>query len=615
MRSADSSAGESRPNFAHATPMTQAHTQADANMALQATTPAGLQSAATLARRRALALALNLALYAGLAAWLWSILAAGGWSVVDAAFFAAYLMAAPWAVLGCVNAGLGLWLLRLARNGVADTAPFLAAGDIPAPLREKVAIAMTVRNENPARALDRLRRMEAEMATWPEAGAFSYHLLSDTSDAGVAAEEERLIALWRAERPQIAGRIHYRRRDTNKDFKAGNMREFCVRSAADTDSMILLDADSFMRAGTLVRMARIAEAWPRIGILQSLVVGAPSRAGFARLFQYGMRAGMRSYTMGASWWTGDCGPFWGHNALIRLAPFVDHCALPRVPGGPILSHDQVEAALMRRGGYEVRVMPVETDSFEENPPDMVEFSTRDLRWCRGNMQYWRLLGLPGLKPVSRFQLVWAISMFLGLPAGQALIALAALKPFDGELAAAFPTASAVGFLVAHLLVALSPKLAGFAEVALGREAWRYGGARLFATGAALELAASFLTSAAVAFRTTLYLVGLPFGRALVWGSQRRDANALSWREAAAAFWPGTLFGCGVVALLAVGAPAALPFAAPFVAGLVLAIPFAVLTAAPDVGAFMVRRRLCATPEEIAQADGGGAQSGAAVSAP
>ena len=135
------------------------------------------------------------------------------------------------------------------------------------------------------------------------------------------------------------------------------------------------------------------EAHPRIGILQSLAVGTPATSAFARIFQFGMRHGMRSFTMGAAWWQGDCGPFWGHNALIRTAPFRRWCRLPMLPGKPplgghILSHDQVEAVLMRRAGYECRVMPVETESWEDNPPTLMDFIKRDLRWCQGNMQYW-----------------------------------------------------------------------------------------------------------------------------------------------------------------------------------------------------------------------------------
>lgn len=562
-------------------------------------TPAGLQRSVVTARRRWIALVLNLAVYVGLGAWLASILSAGGWSAVDVGIFVCFLIASPWAVLGLVNALLGLWLMRFARDGVDSAAPFVPAGDVPAALQGRYALIMTVRNEDAARAVDRFMRMERELSATPDGGRFSYHLLSDTSIDAIADEESHQIEMWRAARPGAAARIHWRRRTDNAGFKAGNVREFCTRCVDDYDAMIVLDADSFMRAGAVLQLPRMAEAFPKIGILQSLVVGAPSRSVFARLFQFGMRAGMRSYTMGASWWTADCGPFWGHNALVRIRPFIEHCDLPSIGGRPILSHDQLEAALMRAAGYEVRVLPVEAGSYEENPTEMVEFSNRDLRWCQGNMQYWRLVGLPGLLPVSRFQLAWAISMFVGLPASQLLLLFAALKPFDGEPVAAFPVQSAIAFYFAYLAIGLAPKLAGYADVLFGREAARYGGAGRFLVGAFCEIVASWLLSAATGFRTSLFLIGLPFGRDLSWGAQHRDAHEVSWRAAAMAFWPGALFGLLLVALLVIGAPAAVPYLLPFVAGLIVAIPFAKFTASVDLGAGMTAAGLCATPEEVA----------------
>ena len=190
----------------------------------------------------------------------------------------------------------------------------------------------------------------------------------------------------------------YRRRANNTGFKAGNIRDFCERWGAQHELAVTLDADSFMTPEAMLRLVRIMQANPQLGILQSLVVGLPSTSAFARLFQFGMRLGMRSYTTGATWWQGDCGPYWGHNAVFRIAPFFEHCHLPPLPadamfGGEVLSHDQIEAVLMRRAGYEVRVMPVEDNSWEENPPTLVEFLRRDLRWCQGNMQYWYFLGL------------------------------------------------------------------------------------------------------------------------------------------------------------------------------------------------------------------------------
>ena len=215
----------------------------------------------------------------------------------------------------------------------------------------------------------------------------------------------------------------------NSGFKAGNVRDFCERWGSRHEFAVTLDADSFMPADAIIRLVRIMQVDPRLGILQGLIVGLPSTSLFARIFQFGMRLGMRSYTIGSAWWQGDCGPYWGHNAILRLKPFIEHCQLPVLTGDGeaerhILSHDQIEAALMRAAGYHVRVLPREDLGWEDNPPTVLEFMRRDLRWCQGNMQYWRFLMLPNLTSVSRYQLVLAILMFIGSPAWVGLLVLA-----------------------------------------------------------------------------------------------------------------------------------------------------------------------------------------------
>ena len=225
-----------------------------------------------------------------------------------------------------------------------------------------------------------------------------------------------------------------------------------------------------MTAEAVLRLVRIMQSDDKLGIVQSLVVGLPSTSAFARLFQFGMRLGMRSYTIGSAWWQADCGPYWGHNALVRLAPFIAHCGLPELPadgvlGGQILSHDQIEAVLMRRAGYEVRVLPLEHQSWEENPATLLEFIRRDLRWCQGNMQYWHLLGLPGLKPVSRYQLAFAILMFVGSPAWIALLVLGTLAAAAAPTPADFIRADfGIAAFAATMVMWLSPKLATFIDV-------------------------------------------------------------------------------------------------------------------------------------------------------
>ena len=192
-----------------------------------------------------------------------------------------------------------------------------------------------------------------------------------------------------------ASSVIYRRRTVNTGYKAGNIRDFCERWGSRYDLAVTLDADSFMTADAILRLVRIMQVDSRLGILQGLIVGLPSTSLFARIFQFGMRFGMRSYTVGSAWWQADCGPYWGHNAALRLQPFFQHCVLPVLKDAKeerhILSHDQIEAALMRSAGYQVRVLAREDMGWEENPPTLLEFMRRDLRWCQGNMQYWRFL--------------------------------------------------------------------------------------------------------------------------------------------------------------------------------------------------------------------------------
>lgn len=533
--------------------------------------------------------------YAALIAAVATICAAGGWTIMDGLILTAFAIAAPWSVLGFWNAAIGLWLLHGVKSGLAAVAGFATVP--PAPLTARTALAMTLRNEDARRAMARLAIVRDSLARAGQAQHFDFFVLSDTDDPAAAAQEEEEIARWRAGSPAP---VTYRRRETNEGYKAGNLRDFCLRWGHDYTFMITLDADSLMTGETIVQLVRIGEARPRIGILQSLVAGMPAQSAFARIFQFGMRHGMRPYTMGSAWWSADCGPYWGHNALVRIAPFLSLCDLPRAPGKPpLLSHDQVEAVLMRRGGYEVRVLPVETGSYEDNPPTLAEFTRRDLRWCQGNMQYWRLLGLPGLKPVSRLQLAIAILMFLSVPAFTALIALAALKPFDGEAPGVFPAALAIVTYGAFMVMNLAPKLAGYIDIAItpGAPA-RYGGGLRFALGCITELAFSFLLAAATTFRTTLFMIAMMFGRTIGWRHQERDAHALSFVTAMTMLWPQLVFGIVILAMMARGAPAMIPYALPLTLGYLVAVPFAMLTASPKVGRWLARGRICAIPEEI-----------------
>jgi membrane glycosyltransferase len=215
------------------------------------------------------------------------------------------------------------------------------------------------------------------------------------------------------------------------------------------------------------------------------------------------------------------------------------------------------------------------------------------------MQYLKLLDLPGLKPMSRFQLAWAILMFLGVPAMTLMIALAPLKFFDGEDLATFPAGLAIGIYVTFLLMYLSPKLAGLADILLTDEGVRrYGGLARFLASAVIEIVFSFLLGAVTTFRITLFMVGLMFGKSVVWNGQARDAHGISWETAVKGLWPSFLFGSVVCGALAWLSPTMLLWSLPLTFGYLVAFPFAVVTASPTLGALLTRHGLCAIPEEL-----------------
>jgi membrane glycosyltransferase len=521
------------------------------------------------------------------------------------AFLALFAVTLPWSVIGFWNACIGFVLLRFCRDPVATVNPPATSVRGDEPIEASTAILVCIRHENPVQVVRNLRPLLDGLAAAQMTSFFHVYILSDSDDPSLATAEEACFSAFVA---TLRGGIPltYRRRATNVGFKAGNIREFCLTFGADHDFAIPFDADSFMPAEAVLRIVRIMQADPKLGVVQNLSVGLPSISAFARLFQFGMRLGMHSHTLGAAWWQGDCGPYWGHNAILRLAPFTAYCDIPVLPedgplGGHILSHDQIEAALMRRAGFDVRVLPVEGMSWEENPPTVLEHIRRDLRWCHGNMQYWRLLAMPGLKPVSRFQFVFAILMYLGSPAWIALLSLGALTIAVSDAAAASLVQTRPGSALFAIMLSMifAPKIATFLDALLRGSVRRsYGGAALFLFNFAAEILFSCLLSPVLALSHTIYLFRLfVLRRGGVWNSQNRESHAVAWSLAWSRLWPQTLLGLILLIVTAMKAPEHIGFALLAAGGLALSVPFAVATASPQIGTWFARIGIGRIPEE------------------
>lgn len=557
-----------------------------------------------LARRVMFALLFAVTMAASL--WLAVVtLAPGGFGLLDCVTLVLFAVTLPWMVAGFWNAVIGFILLRSAADSAVAVLPVEARIRGDEPVTASTAILLCIRNELPARILRNLEPMLAGLDASGYGRCFHLYVLSDSDAADVAAREETdFAALAQRWRNRIA--ITYRRRTVNTGYKAGNIFDFCERWGRDHEFAVTLDADSFMTANAVLRLVRIMQSDPRLGILQGLIVGLPSTSLFARIFQFGMRLGMRSYTVGSAWWQSDCGPYWGHNAVLRIAPFMTHCRLPLLSADGeeerhILSHDQIEAALMRSAGYHVRVVAQEDLGWEENPPTLLEFMRRDLRWCEGNMQYWPFLSLPDLRPVSRYQLVLAILMFIGSPAWIGLLALATIALALCDTPASIIRADAGKVLFAWILVMwFAPKIASAVDVVLRPDARRaFGGAGRFLLNFAIETVYSIVLCPILWISHTIFLLGLLFNREIGWIGQVRDDHAVPLTLAFRNLWPQTLIGWAAIIAVLATQPAALPYILLLAGGPALAVPFAMVTAWPRLGALAARAGVGRLPEETA----------------
>ena len=510
------------------------------------------------ARRRLVALVI-FGITAGLVALFWRVMAPGGWTAAKVAMLSGLLATAPWTGLCLANGVIGF----IGLISVRAPEPVVTASDPP-----PTAIVMAVRNENLASALTRLRRMLDSLATACPGWAVSAFVLSDTTDPdAMAAEDRALAARSGADRAQI----RYRRRARNTGFKAGNIMEFLDHDAAGFDLMLVLDADSKVSAAAALRLARAMQADPRLGIVQHLTVGEPATSPFARLFQFGMRAGMRTWASGQNWWQGDEGPYWGHNAMIRIAPFRAHSRLPLLPSGRhILSHDQVEAALLCGAGWGVRVLAEEDGSFEVFPPALPEHLGRELRWLAGNLQYRNLVGLKGLRPMGRWQLVQAILLFAGAPFHELFLCGAAAAAATDRVST-FPAGAAMLLTLAWSGALYLPKLLGYLEVMISRTKREgYGGAARFLVGVLAETAFTLIYDAIAPVSKTAAIVRLMFGTRTGWVAQNRFDRDVGWAEATRLCWPHTLLGVVVFAAFACAGWHAVLWALPFAGGLLVA---------------------------------------------
>lgn len=545
------------------------------------------------------------------------ILRTGGMTLLELSILALFALTFAWIAIAFWTAVAG-FVLQLAGRDPLTLGRSSRRGAPDAPLENRIAVVMPVYNEDVARVMAGLEATYRDLQATGKGAAFDFYLLSDSNEEGIAAAEE---AAWHALHQRLRdgnSRLHYRRRPRNEGRKAGNIAEFCRRWGAYYECMVTLDADSIMTGDTLVRLAAAMEANPSAGMIQTVPIPVRQQTPFGRFVQFGANLYSPMLATGLSFWQAETANYWGHNAILRVRPFTELCGLPELPGQPplggeILSHDFVEAALMRRGGWAVYLLPEVEGSYEEMPGNVLDFAKRDRRWTEGNLQHLRLLNAHGLHPLSRLHFLlgafaYACSFFwllmLGLGTVDALGRALTVHEFFHSGYQLFPTWPVakveeilllLGVVIGMLVL---PKVMGILLCLLDASRRRaFGGALRVTTSALLELLFSVLLAPVMMSFHAYFVANILCGRKVTWGPQARNGRRLSWREVLRSTWVLTASGVawGVVTWWL--APIYFWALTPVLAGLILAAPLVAWSSRNGAGAALRRCGIFRTPHE------------------
>ena len=519
---------------------------------------------------------------------------------------ALYAVLSGWVVTGFVTALMGFYV---SVRGDKHALSARQVADHPMNPEARTAIIMPICNEDVATVFAGLRATCESVAATGHAKQFDVFVLSDSYNPETAAAER---AAWEDLRAALADspnqpqvEVYYRLRTRRSHRKAGNVADFCRRWGKDYRYMVVLDADSVMSGDCLTSMVKLMEANPTAGIIQTATQAIGHVTLHARAQQFASRMTGRLFTLGMQFWQLGESHYWGHNAIIRVQPFMDHCALAPIKGkggmaGGIMSHDFVEAALMRRAGYHVWLVADLVGSYEQQPPDLLSELQRDRRWCQGNLQNARLMAEPGLHPVHRAMFVTGTMAYLSAPLWLAFLTLGTALWLTGSSVVehwlAMPM-ELVGLWLWTLCLLFLPRILGLVAVVIRGEQRQFGGIGGLLKSATLESAMAIVQAPVRMLAHSLFVVVALTGLKLDWKSPPREAAAVSWRIAVSQLAPMSF----VIAALAVGIAlidaSALTWLMPVGLPLLLAIPLTVLTSQIGFGIALRERGFLVIPEE------------------
>jgi membrane glycosyltransferase len=487
-----------------------------------------------------------------------------------------------------------------------------------APAEQRTALVMPVYNEDPARTFASLRAMAEALIEAGQAGGFEIFVLSDTQNPDLYVQETAAVHALREALGEF--RVWYRHRPDNVAKKAGNLRDFVTRWGGRYDYMIVLDADSILSADTLVTLVREMAADPKLGLLQTVPRLCGGHTLLARLQQFAGAVYGPIVARGIAAWAGDDGNYWGHNAIVRVRAFAAAAGLPLLPGrkpfgGMVMSHDFVEAALLRRAGWSVRMLPTIGGSWEEGPPSLLDVAARDRRWAQGNIQHLAVVGSAGFTWPSRAHMWIGVMSYLASPLWLALIgvglaitahiATVQYEYFTDELTLfprwpLFDTERMISLFIVAMATLLTPKILGLLRAFVTRELVGKVGVIRLVLGVLAETVLSALYAPIMMLLQTRQIVEILRGQDSGWNTQSRQrAAVVRWHVLLRRHWLHMVAGLAAGAALTFVSLPLLAWMAPALAGLVLALPLSAASGSELLAKVARVLGFFTIPEEVA----------------
>jgi len=542
------------------------------------------------------------------------VVEAGGTTILENCLIALFALTFTWIAFAACTAFAGFVAGLLPRARQPRRQPETGG---------RTAILVPVYNEDPQDVCARIEAIAGDLnaaglATAARVPAIEVFVLSDTRDPDIWIREELAITRLRAAiGPAIP--VWYRRRLDNPGRKAGNVADFVTRWGGRYDYMVVLDADSLMTAGAIHRLIAEIDAHPDTALVQTAPKLINATTLFARSQQFANQVYGPVFARGLACWQGSNGNFWGHNAIIRVAAFAEAAGLPGLKGkppfgGPILSHDFVEAGLLRRRGWVVRMAPDIDGSFEEMPPTLSDVSVRDRRWLQGNLQHLRLIGASGLTMITRLHFLIGVMSYLTSPlwfllilTGLALSVQAHfIRPeYFSDAASLFPmwprfdTERMLNLLFVTLAVLFTPKTLGFIDTFVCSK--RLTALPALVVGFVVETIFAALIAPIMMLIHSRHFLSVLAGRDSGWKAQTRSAAMSGWRKALRNHLAHMVIGLALALSAFVISTDIFLWMLPILAGLVFSVPLAI-GSSRHLG---MRTRALLFPDQVAEFDQSG----------